>query len=113
MNTNDATPAADRGSECNALLGQASEAVPLVERLRLMSRRGHWPLLGDEAADEIERLRARVLELEAAHEDASGAVLQERERCAKLCEAAVQMLQASGYQQAAASVASVADDIRA
>lgn len=45
--------------------------------------------LGNEAeaaADEINRLRARVLELEAAHEDASGAVLQERERCAKLAE---------------------------
>jgi hypothetical protein len=36
---------------------------------------------------EIARLRARVLELEAVHEDASGAVLQERERCAKLVEA--------------------------
>ena len=34
----------------------------------------------------IARLRARVLELEAAHEDASGAVRQERERCAKLVE---------------------------
>lgn len=32
---------------------------------------------------EIERLRARVLELEAVHEDASGAVLTERERCAR------------------------------
>jgi hypothetical protein len=31
-------------------------------------------------AAEVERLRARVLELEAVHEDASGAVLQERER---------------------------------
>lgn len=41
-------------------------------------------------ADEIERLRAQVLELEAVHEDASGAILQavaaERERCASLCE---------------------------
>ena len=38
-------------------------------------------------ADEIERLRARALDLEAAHEDASGAILQavadERERCAE------------------------------
>jgi len=33
-------------------------------------------------AAEIERLRARVLELEAVHEDASGEVLAERERCA-------------------------------
>ena len=41
-------------------------------------------------ADEIERLRARVLDLEAVHEDASGAILQavaaERERWAKLCD---------------------------
>ena len=41
-------------------------------------------------ADEIERLRARVLDLEAAHEDASGAILQavadERERCLEICE---------------------------
>lgn len=29
----------------------------LVQRLREQSRRGYWPLLGDEAADEIERLR--------------------------------------------------------
>jgi tRNA U34 5-methylaminomethyl-2-thiouridine-forming methyltransferase MnmC len=42
--------------------------------------------LCDDAA-EIARLRARVLELQAVHEDASGAVLQERERCAKLVEA--------------------------
>jgi acetyl-CoA acetyltransferase len=34
---------------------------------------------------ELRRLRARVLELEAVHEDSSGAVLQERERCAALC----------------------------
>jgi len=33
-------------------------------------------------AAEIERLRARVLELEAVHEDARGEVLAERERCA-------------------------------
>jgi hypothetical protein len=43
---------------------------------------------------DLERLvaliRVRVAELEAVHEDASGAILQaveaERERCAKLCE---------------------------
>ncbi len=29
----------------------------LISRLREQSRRGYWPLLGDEAADEIERLR--------------------------------------------------------
>lgn len=28
----------------------------LVQRLREKSRLGYWPLLGDEAADEIERL---------------------------------------------------------
>ncbi len=33
---------------------------------------------------ELERLRARVLELEAVHEDASGAVLKERERFTEL-----------------------------
>ena len=37
------------------------------------------------AADEIASLRARVLELEAVHEDASGAVLAERERCIEAC----------------------------
>jgi len=30
----------------------------LVQRLREKSRLGYWPLLGDEAADEIERLQA-------------------------------------------------------
>jgi hypothetical protein len=39
----------------------------------------------------IARLSGRIAELEAAHEDASGAILQaveaERERCAKVCEA--------------------------
>ena len=30
----------------------------LISRLREQSRRGYWPLLGDEAADEIERLRS-------------------------------------------------------
>jgi len=43
------------------------------------------------AADEIVRLRVRVAELEAVHEDASGAILQaveaERERCADLATA--------------------------
>ena len=42
------------------------------------------------AALEIARLRARVLELEVVHEDASGSILQavsvEREECARLCE---------------------------
>lgn len=51
--TTEETTAADRGSAGNNLLG-------LVERLRELSRRGHWPLIGDEAADEIERLRAAL-----------------------------------------------------
>lgn len=40
-------------------LGLAPERG-LVERLRDLSRRGYWPLIGDEAADEIERLRAAL-----------------------------------------------------
>ncbi len=32
----------------------------LVQRLREKSRLGYWPLLGDEAADEIERLQAEL-----------------------------------------------------
>lgn len=43
----------------NAGLGLAPEC-DLVERLRDMSRRGHWPLIGDEAATEIESLRAAL-----------------------------------------------------
>ena len=39
------------------------------------------------AADEIARLRAQVLELEAVHEDASGAVLAERERFRAMVDA--------------------------
>lgn len=64
----------------NLRLGPLPKARPLVERLREMSAHGYWPHLGDDAANEIERLRARVLELEAVHEDASGEVLAERER---------------------------------
>lgn len=44
------------------------------------------------AAVEVRRLRARVLELEAVHEDASGAILEERERWAKLRITAEQAL---------------------
>lgn len=47
--SNDTEKPADAGP-------RSSEQLGLVERLRQMSRRGHWPLLGDEAADEIERL---------------------------------------------------------
>lgn len=41
----------------------------LISRLREQSRRGYWPLLGDEAADEIERLRAALLRLDALLRD--------------------------------------------
>lgn len=48
-------------------------------------------VLPEKAADEIVRLRVRVAELEAAHEDASGAILQaveaERERSAHKADA--------------------------
>ena len=50
------------------LLGQGDEARPLVERLRDLSRRGHWPFIGDEAADEIERLNALRIELQTERE---------------------------------------------
>ena len=55
--TEEATPAKVRLTDG---LGPMSPERDLVERLRLMSRRWHWPLLGDEAADEIERLRATL-----------------------------------------------------
>jgi hypothetical protein len=48
------------------------------------------------ALAERDKLRARVLELEAVHEDASGAVLQERERWRVLLEA-----RAAGCERAA------------
>lgn len=98
MSTTDDTNATRRGSGSNDLLGQASEALPLVERLRLMSRRGHWPLLGDEAADEIERLRAELARCGGdncmgrrcddvtnwvTEQAAQARVAAERERCAK------------------------------
>jgi hypothetical protein len=85
---NDRDPAA---LGCNEELGQAPKR-DIVERLR--TRNGSPTGFGlgpvcDEAADEIVRLRARVLELEAVHEDASGAILEavaaERERCIEAC----------------------------
>ena len=65
----------------------SNDGLGLVERLRQMSRRGHWPLLGDEAADEIERAwaarDAAVADLEAhAEAEVRRAVAAERERCA-------------------------------
>lgn len=42
-----------------------STTIDLVKRLRTMAKTG-WNPIGDEAADEIERLRVRVAELERA-----------------------------------------------
>ncbi len=42
-----------------------SMTIDLVKRLRAMAQTG-WNPIGDEAADEIERLRARVAGLERA-----------------------------------------------
>lgn len=53
MNTTDATPAADRGSECNDLLGPIAE---LVACLRDNSGRHINGLYDKRAADELERL---------------------------------------------------------
>jgi hypothetical protein len=54
------------------------------------AEQAQWAADLREAASEIGWLRVRVVELEAAHEAASGAILQaveaERERCAKVCE---------------------------
>jgi uncharacterized protein YukE len=48
----------------------------LVKRLREQSRRGYWPLLGDEAADRIEALEAALRQarddLEAAYVNDGG-----------------------------------------
>ena len=46
----------------------------LTERLREMSRRGYWPLLGHEAADEIATLRAQLAAAEARAERLASAV---------------------------------------
>jgi hypothetical protein len=68
-------------NQCEAMMqGQIDGAVSENESLRR----------------EIARLRARVLVLEAAHEDASGAVLQERERCARACEDEARLWEADG-----------------
>lgn len=73
------------------------EAVDAVMRYQFThSRPGMHALQvlideADDAAYELERLRARVLELEAVHEDASGSVLQERERCAAILERGVDL----------------------
>ena len=44
----------------------SKDTESLVCRLREMSRRGYWPLLGDEAADEIERLQQERGDLRSA-----------------------------------------------
>lgn len=101
------TNAARRGSESNDLLGHRSEARPLVDRLRHRAHNGIAPMheLARldmlEAAAEIDRQRARVLELEAVHEDASGAILQavaaERERLCAAIKAADDKASESDY----------------
>ncbi len=45
--------------------------IDLVKRLRTMAKTG-WNPIGDEAADEIERLRARVASLEESLHYANG-----------------------------------------
>ena len=55
---------ARRGSECNALLGQASEAPTLVERLRTRPTGDPYlHMMAHEAADEIERLRGALRDI--------------------------------------------------
>jgi hypothetical protein len=50
--------------EPGPLLGLGSSAgLGLGDRLREKSRLGHWPLLGYEAADEIDRLNSERLDL--------------------------------------------------
>lgn len=59
MSADNKSATAVGGSALSDGLGLAPER-DLVERLRDMSRRGHWPLIGDEAADEIERLQVAM-----------------------------------------------------
>lgn len=73
-----------RGSDAdNQIIDDALDAL----RAALAEPQPEPDDLCQQAADEIARLRARVLELEAVHEDASGAILQERERLRVLVEA--------------------------
>ncbi len=77
MNTNDATPAADRGSECNALLGLAVPGSVLA----------YLHAYGDSRADEDGRSGLRIGEaVLALRRWAAELQAAERERCAKLCD---------------------------
>ena len=52
----------------------------LVQRLREKSRLGYWPLLGDEAADEIERLTQALKKAndQAEHFEREGWIRRQR-----------------------------------
>lgn len=98
--SDDATPAADRGSELSAQLGLAAEAARLVAYLETYPRSDGVDaavrLIAWQSA-EIERLRAKLSEVEddrklwirradkTWHE--RFAVENERNRCATLCRA--------------------------
>jgi hypothetical protein len=80
-------------TEKTEAVASTEQLGPLAERLRdwadddYVLQAGELPAVRRDmaaAANELDRLRARVLELEAVHEDASGAVLQERARFAEL-----------------------------
>lgn len=78
MNKTDATPAADRGSECNALLGPAvPDNVLAYLHAYGDSRADEDGLGGLRIAEAILALRRWAAELRTA----------ERELCAALCEA--------------------------
>ena len=47
-----------------------TDHTDLIARLRALSRRGYWPLIGDEAADAIKAQAARIAELEAERDAA-------------------------------------------
>lgn len=66
---NDQKPPADEGR-------LDLPVVPLVERLRELSRRGYWPLIGDEAADEIERLQQELGECSVGWESGTKAIAE-------------------------------------
>lgn len=61
------------------------------------------------ASESVDMRTARALLIK----EMDALVREEKERCAKLCDSTVALLLAGGYQQSAASVATIADDIRA
>jgi hypothetical protein len=65
----------------------------------------------EQAREEIRKLRARVLELEAVHEDASGEVLQERERWIAASDSAISMARAAERERCAALCLGIAEVI--